>query len=218
MTLAALTSRRVPCRVQTEKFNGILKTKAVHTKKLRAQAKAPSDAEARSRLMRQQQLYQIARDVRIMVALEKLQTHPEIKTWEKEMYGENCFKQSAEVTDVSEVSCATKPMKCNPAYNADVKYEKLQGSFAVQSCFHAKVPAGLQAPINWQESLTRPVVDKDGPTSKHGQALCCVDDCKNWARARGRCCVHDPKPNLKQKSMRGSPQKKKGKTSHQSHD
>ena len=68
----------------TEKFNSILKTAAVHTKKLRGITKTVLSEKAKQVHLRQLQHYQIARDVRLMVAMARLSTHPDLKTWVKE--------------------------------------------------------------------------------------------------------------------------------------
>ena len=63
-----------------EKLNGILKTGAQHSKKVRSQGKASdNDEEAQDALMRQSQMYQITRDCRILLKLGELDRHPEIR-------------------------------------------------------------------------------------------------------------------------------------------
>jgi hypothetical protein len=62
-----------------EKLNGILKTGAAKTKKLRSQAKCALDEDARDQLMRQSQQYQIVRDCRILLKFGELARHPEIR-------------------------------------------------------------------------------------------------------------------------------------------
>ena len=68
----------------TEKFNSILKTAAVQTKKLRGITKTVMSEKAKLVHLRQLQHYQIARDVRLMVAMGQLSAHPDLKTWVKE--------------------------------------------------------------------------------------------------------------------------------------
>ena len=59
----------------TEKFNGVLKTAAVHTKRLR-NMEMIADLEER---LRQSQHYQIVRDARLLVVLKELEKHPDIR-------------------------------------------------------------------------------------------------------------------------------------------
>ena len=63
-----------------EKLNGILKTGAQHSKKVRSQGKASdNDEKAQDALRRQSQMYQITRDCRILLKLGELDRHPEIR-------------------------------------------------------------------------------------------------------------------------------------------